>query len=148
MTKLVRKLKQMAKKRSHRKAVQKRKAERIQRDIERERESDEQRLEKETDKELARVMGTAVDDRDEEEEGGVEHQSAANTVNKRQVHIVGDLVLDAPVKKRKQLSRKQAKRQERLKARGEAITDMISKKWDHKKRRVKQRAQIRNEDLH
>lgn len=142
MTKLVRKLKQMAKKRSHRKAVQKRKADRIQRDLEREKESEQAHLEAETDMEMARLISNDEGAHSEGSSGRPE-----KAASKHQIRVIGGLVLDAPMTKRKQLTRRQAKRKEKAKVRGEAIAEMITKKWEHKKRRVKQRAHIRNEDL-
>lgn len=127
MTKLVRKLKQMGKKRAHRKAVQKRKAERAEQDLQNEQQrKEEQRLEDEVDLEMEK-QGDAL---------------------KKTVRVIGDLVLDVQRKKSKRLSRKQAKRKERIIAKGEDISDSLSKKWESKKRRVKARAQIRNLDLH
>ncbi|KPA86284.1 hypothetical protein ABB37_00511 [Leptomonas pyrrhocoris] len=147
MTKLVRKLKQMAKKRAHRRTVQKRKVERAQRELERGNEQQSERLEDEVDREMARLNGELEGEATRPSKGDIEE--ATNAAVKRAVRIVGDLVLDAPVKKRKrQLTRKQAKRKEAMISRGEAVNDSLAKKWDHKKRRVKVRAQIRNEDLH
>lgn len=144
MTKLVRKLKQMTKQRAHRKQVQKRKAGRIQCDLDKEKETKEKQLERETDKELARMKGEDVFETESDDD-----EVKAKKLNNRIVRIVGDLVLDAaPRKNKKQLSRKQAKRQEKAKEKGVAISDQIAKKFDRKKRRIKVRAQIRNEDLH
>lgn len=150
MTKLVRKLKQMAKKRAHRKTVQKRKLERAQRELEKEQEAAANRLEREVDEEVARLNGNGTDNDEEgsgsQPKGGKGNMSPAM---QKMIRVVGGLVLDAPNKKnKKRLSRKQARRQEKLIDRGEAIADQLAKKWDHKKRRVKVRAQIRNEDLH
>lgn len=133
MTKLVRKLKQMSKKKAHRKAVQKRKQERAEKELLAARERKEQELEDEVDEEMARLEGR--DKRDVNEEV------------KQAVRVVGDLVLDVQQKKSKRLTRKQAKRKERMIIKGESISDSLSKKWDVKKRRVKARAQVRNSDL-
>ncbi|RNF23293.1 uncharacterized protein Tco025E_03002 [Trypanosoma conorhini] len=137
MTKLVRKLKQMAKKRAHRKVVLKRKAERAQKDIEESEKLKQERLERETDLEVHRLTQ------------GEEEEEETAAMNKKVVRVVGDLVLEAPQRKaKKQVSRKQVKRKEKLKERGQAVAAQLGKKWDIKKRRVKQRAQVRNEDLH
>lgn len=133
MTKLVRKLKQMSKKKAHRKAVQKRKLERAEKELIAARERKEQELEEEVDEEMARLEGR-------------EKKITSNEI-KQAVRVVGDLVLDVQHKKTKRLTRKQAKRKERMITKGESISDSLSKKWDVKKRRVKARAQIRNSDL-
>ncbi|GET92804.1 hypothetical protein, conserved [Leishmania tarentolae] len=150
MTKLVRKLKQMAKKRAHRKTVQKRKVERAQRELERRSEQQSQKLEDEVDREMARLNGELEKDASAGvgASGREMDVSATDGAVKRAVRMIGNLVLDAPVKKKKQLSRKQAKRKEKMLERGVAVSDCLSKKWDRKKRCVKLRAQIRNEDLH
>ncbi|KEG15204.1 hypothetical protein DQ04_00151230 [Trypanosoma grayi] len=137
MTKLVRKLKQMAKKRAHRKTVQKRKVERVQRELEEKEKGKQEQLELETDLEVQRLThaDAAADENAE--------------LNKKLVRVVGDLVLEAPKRKsKKQLSRKQVERKEKAQERGLAVAAQLGRKWDLKKRRVKQRAQIRNEDLH
>ncbi|CBZ30837.1 conserved hypothetical protein [Leishmania mexicana MHOM/GT/2001/U1103] len=150
MTKLVRKLKQMAKKRAHRKTVQKRKVERAQRELERRSEQQSQKLEDEVDREMARLNGELEKDTSAgtAASGPGMDEAATNVAVKRAVRIIGGLVLDASVTKKKQLTRKQAKRKEKMVERGLAVSDSLSKKWDHKKRCVKLRAQIRNEDLH
>ncbi|KAK7201319.1 Alb1 [Novymonas esmeraldas] len=146
MTKLVRKLKEMAKKRAHRKTVQKRKVERVQRELDRRSEQKSQRLEDEVDREMARLNGELED---EANSRATTSGAAADETVKRAVRVIGSLVLDAPARKsKKQLTRKQAKRQERLVERGTAVSDTLAKKWDHKKRRIKVRAQTRNADLH
>ncbi|RNC30067.1 hypothetical protein TcCL_Unassigned07423, partial [Trypanosoma cruzi] len=133
MTKLVRKLKQTAKKRAHRKTVLKRKVERAQRDIEESERLKKERLELETDLEMHRLT----------------HGEEDAEMKKRLVRLVGNLVLEAPQRKsKKQASRKQMRRKDKQKERGQAVVAQLGKKWDTKKRRVKQRAQIRNEDLH
>ncbi|EAN96593.1 hypothetical protein C3747_71g165 [Trypanosoma cruzi] len=133
MTKLVRKLKQMAKKRAHRKTVLKRKVERAQRDIEESERLKKERLELETDLEMHRLNYGEED----------------AEMKKRLVRLVGNLVLEAPQRKsKKQGSRKQMRRKDKQKERGQAVVAQLEKKWNTKKRRVKQRAQIRNEDLH
>lgn len=132
MTKLVRKLKQMSKKKAHRKAVQKRKQERAERELRESREQKEEELERQVDEAMAEMEGGA---------GSVEKKL------QQTVRVVGDLVLDVQRKKTKQLTRKQAKRKERSIAKGEGVNDVLSKKWDVKKRRVKARAQVRNTDL-
>ncbi|ORC92184.1 uncharacterized protein TM35_000043980 [Trypanosoma theileri] len=158
MTKLVRKLKQMAKKRAHRKTVQKRKMEREQKKIEENEKRKEEELERETDLEMQRLAGG-------EDLTGANEESTDNTttttttagrattddaeLNKKIVRMVGGLVLEAPQKKsKKQMSRKQAKRKEKLQERGLDVAARLDRKWDTKKRRVKIRAQVRNEDLH
>lgn len=128
MTKLVRKLKQMSKKKAHRKAVQKRKLERAEQNIQ---SKSDPRLEREVDEEMNRM------------ESG---EGAEKEVQKA-VRVIGDLVLDVNRKKSKRLTRRQAKRKEKIIAKGEDISDSLSKKWEIKKRRVKARAQIRNSDL-
>ncbi|ESL06687.1 hypothetical protein TRSC58_05636 [Trypanosoma rangeli SC58] len=138
MTKLVRKLKQMAKKRAHRKTVLKRKEERAQKDIEEGQKLNQERLELETDLEIHRLTTQG-------EEAEVEAEAA---INKKLVRVVGGLVLETPQRKaKKQVSRKQVKRKEKLKERGQAVAAQLGRKWDTKKRRVKQRAQARNENL-
>ncbi|RNF12015.1 hypothetical protein TraAM80_00575 [Trypanosoma rangeli] len=136
MTKLVRKLKQMAKKRAHRNTVLKRKAERAQKEIEEGEKLNQERLERETDLEIHRLTTQG------------EESEAEAAINKKLVRVVGDLVLETPQRKaKKQASRKQVKRKEKLKERGQAVAAQLGKKWNTKKRRVKQRAQARNENL-
>ncbi|CAJ1036602.1 putative Alb1 [Leishmania utingensis] len=152
MTKLVRKLKQMTKKRAHRKTVQKRKVERAQRELERRSEQQSQKLEDEVDREMARLNGEIeeeVNARAAASSRDIDNDAARSVMVKRAMRIVGDLILDTPVKKsKKQLTRKQARRREKMVERGLAVSDSLSNKWDRKKRCVKIRAQIRNEDLH
>lgn len=133
MTKLVRKLKQMSKKKAHRNAVQKRKLERAEREHAESKENKERELEYLVDEEMAKL-----------DEGSV--KSTGKTAQQA-VRVVGDLVLDVRTKKAKQLTRKQAKRKERMIAKGEGIKAALAKKLDVKKHCVKARAQVRNSDL-
>lgn len=153
MTKLVRKLKQMAKKRAHRKTVQKKKELRHVRATLEAKELERNKLSTEVEKEITRL---AQEDADE---GGVapasaqesesDNESESTNARKGQVRKIGDLVLDLPNRKsKKQLTRKQRKRKEKMVDRGVVISETLDKKWDLKKRRVKVRAQIRNQDLH
>lgn len=134
MTKLVRKLKQMAKKKAHRKAVQKKKVERAEKELKESKAKKEQELECLVDEEMAKLAENQA-------------PSSAQVIHQA-VRVVGDLVLDVRPKKSKQLTRKQAKRRERMIAKGEGVRDLLAKKMAAKKRRVKARAQIRNSDLH
>ncbi|KAG8348655.1 hypothetical protein ERJ75_000777200 [Trypanosoma vivax] len=138
MTKLVRKLKQLAKRRAHRKSVQKRKAERAQREIEEEQRQRQEELELETDFEMERLV-----------QGNSSSTTGGIDTGKKASRIVGGLVLETPKRKaKKQLTRRQIKRKEEARERGMAVAAQLGRKWETKKRRVRQRAQIRNEDLH
>ncbi|SCU64339.1 uncharacterized protein TEOVI_000007100 [Trypanosoma equiperdum] len=129
----------MAKKRAHRNTVLKRKAERAQKELEENAKREKERLERETTLEMQRVA------RGDEASATGESTGLSNKV----MRVVGDLMLELPKQRaKKQVSRKQAKRKEAARERGEAIAAQMGKKWEAKKRRVKQRAQIRNEDLH
>lgn len=133
MTKLIRKLKQMSKKKAHRKAVQKRKLERVEKEHLESKENKDRELECLVDEEMAKL-----------EEGT--SKSTGKTVQQA-VRVVGDLVLDVRSKKTKQLTRKQAKRKERMITKGEGVKAALAKKLDVKKRCVKARAQVRNSEL-
>lgn len=116
--------------------MQKRKVARAQREIELEKERQTANLENAFNDEISRLN-----------EG--DSNEAMATAEKRMIHVIGDLVLDAKKEtKKKQLSRKQMKRKSKLVERGEAITDTLERKFDQKKRRVKIRAQVRNSNLH
>lgn len=123
----------MSKKKAHRKAVQKRKLERAERELNESKTKKEQELESLVDEEMEKLKEAEL------------HGSGQNT--HQAVRVVGDLVLDVRPKKSKQLTRKQAKRKEKMIAKGEGVRDLLAKKLDVKKRRVKARAQIRNSDL-
>ncbi|KAH9601669.1 Ribosome biogenesis protein Alb1 [Trypanosoma melophagium] len=164
MTKLVRKLKQMAKKRAHRKTVQKRRMEREQKKLEDIEKKKAEQLERETDLEMQRLgygrdategnvestTTTMITTTTTSEEGKTLTKEDNNSeINKKIVRVVGGLVLEAPQRKaKKQISRKQVKRKEKAQERGRDVAARLDKKWDSKKRRVKMRAQIRNLDLH
>lgn len=171
MTKLVRKLKQMAKKRAHRKSVQKRRVERAHRELQLQDEMKSARLESEVELEMNRIRSGAADGagnaNDEWQDeptsphaGSAGHGEPVSSITgasdrdipigqRKAVRVLGDIVLDAPSRKgKKQLSRKQMRRKAKMQQRGVDINDTLDKKWLQKKTRVKVRAQIRNEDLH
>ncbi|CCW62128.1 unnamed protein product [Phytomonas sp. EM1] len=157
MTKLVKKLKQMEKKRSHRKTVQKRKIERVQRQVENEKREQDTQFEREVDVEIDRVNQQHASFHNSQSEGGNGSIGAQNPKGSLGVsesrlatkQLIGGIVVEAPARKnKKQLTRKQMKRKSKMMEHGEAVQDALSKKWIHKRMRVKLRAQIRNQDLH
>lgn len=150
MTKLRRKLKQMAKKRAHTRTVFKRKVERAAREAEEKKARDEEKLAEEVEREMARLNEAA-----EQSSSGIGATGLSSNAHKvgkdpssqtpSETKQVGPAIQKGA---KKQLTRKQAKRKEKLTEKGEAITQQLEKKWGLKKIRVKQRAQVRNENLH
>ena len=132
MTKLRRKLKDMAKKRAHKNTVQKRKLERA--------------LREQQAKKAAAENGEAPIelDEDDKQQDPVSDQKAANMLGGLVTAKIG---ANNNGKKKKPLSRKQLKRKAKLVEKGTAIAGALEKKWAVKKLRVKQRAQVRNENL-
>lgn len=133
MSKLRSKLKVAAKRKSRRESVAKRKAERIQKEQDAKSANDqERRIEAEVDEIIRKEAGESDSD---------DSEAAAR---------LGGLVVSKPQlaqNKKKQLSRKQLKRQEKHRDRGEATASALDKKWVDKKVRVKHRAQVRNAEL-
>ncbi|CCW69469.1 unnamed protein product [Phytomonas sp. Hart1] len=157
MTKLVKKLKQMAKKRSHRKTVQKRKFERSQRQAEDAKRKPNDPFEMEGDLDMDRITqphAALSMDQNGSASGAIDFQNPQGPIPTSDSpslgpKLLGGIVVEAPVRKRtKQLTRKQIKRKAKMVAHGEAVQHALEKKWSHKKMRVKLRAQIRNQDLH
>lgn len=132
MSKLRSKLKVMQKRKSRREVVAKRKLERVQKEQEaKSAAAEERRIEAEVDEIIRKDAEGIVDD---------------NTDDK----MIAGLVVQRPALaagKKKQMSRKQLKRQEKHRARGEATASAQDKKWNDKKLRVKHRAQVRNSEL-
>ena len=146
MTKLRRKLKQMAKKRAHTRTVFKRKVERAAREAEEKKIRDEERLAEEVEKEMTRMSEAA-----EQSSSGIGATGLSSNAHKAGTAAPEKTPGSGPAihkGAKKQLTRKQAKRKEKLTEKGTAITEQLEKKWGLKKIRVKQRAQVRNENLH
>jgi hypothetical protein len=136
MTKLQSKLKQAGKRRTHRKNVQKRKQERFVKMLERKAAEDSERVETEAAREL-REQDEAVTGRRERKVTAL--GALAN---------VDGLVLQQPRKAgKKQLTRKQQTRKDKMRAKGEAISDTLVRKLGSKIGRVKERARTRNSEL-
>jgi hypothetical protein len=134
MTKLRRKIKDMAKKRAHKNTVQKRKLERALKGQE------------------AKKLAAAENAQQGKEEDIVDDEADVPEVSERKAaNMLGGLVTSkiggGPNGKKKQLTRKQLKRKAKVVERGEAISGALDKKWAIKKLRVKQRAQVRNENV-
>lgn len=137
MTKLQRKIKEQSKQRSHKKAVTKRREKRRVEFLNR---RAKDLAEKEKD-----VNDDTVSKKQREHTGpGIPMELDLGEC--------GDLARvsgkkTAPGSKKKQLTRKQMKRKERGRSRGEAVTDMLKTKARTKIIRVKTRARVRNADL-
>lgn len=148
MTKLRRKLQQLAKKRAHKKTVQKRKSDRAAKELVAKKEADAKRLEELVERDMLRLSNSGNPTREQDYD-----EVAANGTNftNSQRQLVGGLVMNSlAVKsgKKKQLTRKQMRRKEKNVEKGEAIAEQMEKKWISKKIRVKVRAQTRNAELH
>lgn len=142
-TKLQRKIKQLAKKRARKKNVSRRKIERSAKEAEKKRLLDEDRLDDAVDAEVQRLETGAADDNAYPEE--VSTTAAKKTAAK----LIGGIMVSTVARKQsKQVSRKQRLRKEKNIEKGTAVAEMLTKKWNTKKIRVKSRAQVRNEDLH
>ena len=128
VTKLRRQLKNQQKKRSHRKNVEKRREARLEKELAEKRASKNIELDENDEPILPRSSKTG-------------DQEVQEQVQK----LVGGLNVQNQKRSAKKLSRKQAKRKEKQIEKGMATTAMISQKWEHKKQRVKARAQIRND---
>lgn len=149
MTKLRSKLQQLAKKRAHRKTVQKRKVDRAAKDAVLKKEKEQSRLEEQVALEMERLANPELDAGEDPKPSQFDD---GLIIDKK---LVASLVMPGrgngpAVKKgaKKQLTRKQAKRKEKLIEKGSGIADAMNKKWNVKKLRVKSRAQVRNENLH
>lgn len=139
MTKLRRKLQQLAKKRAHKKTVQKRKVVRATKEIAEKKAAEEERLAALVEQDMLRLSDPSAE--------------TAGTVplSSSEKQLIGGLVMNSgpAIKKgsKKQLTRKQTRRKEKGIEKGEAIAEQLDKKWNHKKIRVKIRAQVRNAEL-
>jgi hypothetical protein len=148
MTKLRRKLQQLAKKRAHRKTVQKRKVDRAAKDVIAKKTEEQTRLDEQTNLEMERLANPELDAGEDPQPSKFED---GLIIDKK---LVASIVMPGrsgpAVKKgaKKQLTRKQLKRKEKLIEKGSGIADKMNKKWNVKKMRVKVRAQVRNENLH
>lgn len=144
MTKLRRKLQQLAKKRAHKKTVEKRKYDRASKELEEKKAKEAAKLEELAERDMLKMSDPNWEDVSSDEE--------AATMDTKTKQLIGGLVMNSGPRlakgKKKQLTRKQLRRKEKTVEKGQAIADQISKKWGVKKLRVKQRAQVRNENLH
>jgi hypothetical protein len=121
--------------------VEKRKMVRVQVDAEAKRRQEEDRLEQEIINEMKR----GSEDLSTEASCSGAQTAAVGQSGAARKYIGSLLVQTSTQGKKKQLSRKQLRRKEKIVEKGCAITDALEKKWQKKKSRVKVRAQTRND---